>query len=394
MHTAITLMDICNGLLKKEFIFYYQPLYSLITGHICGAEALIRWIKPDGTLVMPAEFIPLAEEKDIITEISQEMYPRLIDDLASIAELDDSLTVYFNLTGKDLENADLVPGISACLAEKGLNPKMFGVEIVESVLMPPNPKIRQTIFDFAERGHPVVLNDFSAGNTTLNYLSQLPLSAIKLSMNIVKRAPLSRMDFRVLRHLISMGHQLRLDVIAEGVEDDELYNLILSTGCTAAQGFYFSYPLPLNEFLDVLRKRPRWLNYPFGLEYLAQIDHIDFRRDAIREALIIFSNRDEDIRERALARLPLLEHTDCLLGEWYYGIGQEWSSSPGFEELGKVHYQFHQTAKTLLDAAQNNEKWESISQLIEELEHQSREITLHLHKFAITGLLEHYKPGN
>ena len=147
---------------------------------------------------------------------------------------------------------------------------------------------------------PIVLDDFSAGNSTLNHLSQLPLTALKLALNIVQRAPFGMMDFRVLRHLVSLGHQLNLDVIAEGIEDRELYDIILSTGCSAAQGFYFSYPIPLDELLATLQKPSPWSRYPFGLEYLGQIDHIDLRRDVIRETLIIYTQKDETIRQRAL----------------------------------------------------------------------------------------------
>ena len=393
MEAEISLADLHSGLSRGEFIYYYQPIFSLVNGRICGAEALLRWRRPDGTLRSPAAFIPLAEETGFITELTRAMYPRLIADLECMAPSEHLITTYLNLCSHELESDHLALEIGESLAKTGCQPRCLGVEIVERVLMPPNARIRNSIYEIAEQGLPLVLNDFSAGNTTLNYLSQLPLSAIKLAMNIVQRAPLSRMDFRVMRHLVSMGHQLRLDVIAEGIENDELYNLTLSTGCSAAQGYLFSYPLPLEEFCALVEQKPRWTNYPFGLEYLAQIDHIDFRRDVIRGALTLYTTSDADIRQRALERLPLLGVDECLLAEWYNGIGQEWNTQPGFAELGQVHAEFHATAIALIQAAQDQASLERIDALIDNLDKLSTEIMRHVQKFAIAGLRQHYRLG-
>ncbi len=393
MRPNITPLDIRNGLANDEFLFYYQPIVSLVTGHIYNAEALLRWQRPDGTLLSPESFIPLAEERGFITEITQAMYVRLVDDLALISQKDDAVMVTLNLTTADFELENLAAEIGAALAEKRVNPRQFGIEIVESVFMPPNTAVNRAISAFAEQGIPIVLNDFSAGNTTLNYLSRLPLSALKLSMDIVQRAPMSKMDFRIFRHLVGMGHQLHLDVIAEGVENQELYDLILSTGCTAAQGYYFSKPLPLVEFIELLERRPRWGEYPFGLEYLAQIDHIDFRRDVIREALMIYTIADEAIRQRAMARLPQLEHTQCLLGKWYFGVGQEYRGTPGFERLGEVHQQFHEIARELLQVAEKGNPWDDLERLITQLTDQSSEMMLTLQSLAKGRLLAQYKPA-
>ena len=198
------------------------------------------------------------------------------------------------------------------------------------------------------------------------------------------------MDFRVLRHLVSMAHQLRLDVVAEGVESKEIYGLILSTGCTYAQGYYYSYPLPLSAFIDLVNQQPRWVNYPFGLEYLAQIDHIDFRRDIIREAMIIYTQRDEKTQEKAINRLPALEENKCLLGEWYIEAIRNEYASPELVRLQKIHGEFHQTAKDILELAKRGNDWQKIEAFIDLLSTQSTEIMQILQKTATKKLLEHY----
>lgn len=385
-------MDICTGLINKEFEFFYQPIISLNSGQLCGAEALIRWRRPDGSIVPPASFIPLAEETGFITEITKAMYPVLIDDLASIPDIDPSFFITINLTTADLNLEHIAENIGTLLSIKGISHKRLGIEIVESVLLPPNSIVRKTISAFDEQGIPVVLNDFSAGNTTLNYLSQLPLSALKLSLDIVQRAPVTLRDFKIFRHLVSMAHQLKLNVIAEGVENQELYDLILSTGCTSAQGFYFSIPLPKSEFIEFINRQHRWGKYPFGIEYLAQIDLIDFRRDFIREALIIYTNPDDDVKKRARARLPLIRETSELLDEWYFGVGKENLNLPDIERLRKIHQQSLEIVKRLLLTAESGDTWENMDKLITELTEQSSETMRTLQKLATEKLIAHYAP--
>lgn len=387
-----TLFDIYKALTNDEFVYYYQPIISLVTGKICHAEALLRWKRPYGSLLMPASFIPLAEDKGFISEITKEMYPKLIDDLDIISVADDTISVSLNLSTGDLKIINLAENISTLLAEKGVSPSMLTVEIVEDVIMPLDPVIANTISEFVTNGISIVLNDFTAGHTSLNYLSKLPLSALKVNMDIVRKMPESRKDFRILRHLVGMSHQLDLDIIAEGIETQEMYDLVLSVGCTAAQGYYFSKPIPLMEFVKLLKQQPEWLNYPFGIGYLAQIDHIDFRRDVIREAMTIYTHKDDNsIRQKALARLPMLEAEDCFLCKWY---SNEWVEHDTMEvkQLLSNHEKVHETAKELLNrASEDSCTWNDLAQLINRTAEYTRELIQMLQLFAEEEILRHYK---
>ena len=387
----ITLTSLCKALTNGEFFYFYQPIISLESGTICGAEALIRWKQPDGSIVMPASFIPLAENTGFIAEMTQELLPRLTDDLAQINADAPSTYVHFNLSAADLKTNGLAASLSRQISQKNIEPGRFRVEIVEGVFMPPVPQVEETIEQLVSNDIPVVLNDFSAGYTTLNVLSQLPLTAIKLALNIVQRATTSRKDFRVLRHLVNMGHQLDLEIIAEGVETEEMYDLTLSTGSDSAQGYYFSYPLSLADYLSLLRKRSSWSNYPFGVEYLTQIDLIDFRRDVIRAALTISKYKNEEIRQRALARLPELDDRKSDLEVWFSGVGLEWKSNPGFKRLQKEHQRMYETANRLIQAALQDNSQEIIFQLIDVLSEQSSQIVQFLHEIELNGLKNHYK---
>jgi EAL domain-containing protein (putative c-di-GMP-specific phosphodiesterase class I) len=387
----ITLSSLCRSLTNGEFFYFYQPIISLEGGHICGAEALIRWKHPDGSLVMPADFIPLAESTGFITEMNQELLPLLMDDLRRINALSPETFVHFNLSTADLQTGDLAASLSGHMRHKDIAPGCFRVEIVESVFMPPVPRVEETIVGLAAQSIPVVLNDFSAGYTTLSLLSRLPLTAIKLALDIVQRGTASRKDFRIFRHLVSMGHQLGLDVIAEGIETEEMYDLTLSTGSSYAQGYYFSYPLPLEEYLALLREGAHWPNYPFGIEYLAQVDLIDFRRDVIRAALTIHKYKQEEMRQRALARLPELAYQKSALGKWFSSFGGQWESAVGFEQLREEHQRMHACAESLIQAALQDEPLETIMRLIETLSGQSERIARFLHEIELQGLVKHYQ---
>jgi len=387
----ITLTSLCKALTNGEFFYFYQPIISLESGTVCGAEALIRWKQPDGSIVMPASFIPLAENTGFIAEMTQELLPSLLDDLAQINADAPSTYIHFNLSTADLKTSGLADSLFKQISQKRIEPGRFRVEIVEDVFMPPVPRVGETIAQLNSNGIPVVLNDFSAGYTTLNVLSQLPLTAIKLALNIVQRAITSRKDFRILRHLVNMGHQLDLEIIAEGVETEEMYDLTLSTGSTSAQGYYFSYPLSLADYLVLLRKEPFWLNYPFGVEYLTQIDLIDFRRDVIRAALTISKYKKEEIRQRALARLPELDFRKSDLGVWFSSVGQEWKGKPGFERLQEEHQRMHKTAIRLIQATLLDASQDTVFQLIDLLSEQSSQIAQFLHETELNGLKNHYK---
>lgn len=397
MPQHVALVDICKALVNNELVYYYQPIISLISGKICGAEALIRWEKEDGSVLLPADFIPLAEEKGLINDITLEMLPKITREIRTLVlkgAVENDFFVSFNLSEKDLTTDSLVSHIENELAKGGIPTTRLCAEISERVFMPLNDRVLKTIHQIADQGVKISLDDFSTGYSTLENLNKLPLTSLKLSMNILRLAPTSRNDFRLLRHLVSLAHQLDLDIIAEGVESKEELYLLTSTGCTAAQGFYFSHPLPFNEFINLLNDRPSWSEYPFGLEYLAQIDHIDFRRDIIREALIIYHNPDSSARQRAFNRLPAMEHNSCLMNKWFNNINNwQWhqDQKEDLDELVVLHREFHENAKRLLDAASTNKSQSQIDQMISDLTENSIRLMENLQKISTIGIQHYYQ---
>lgn len=391
MKKEISILDIAKGLSNKEFIFYYQPIVSLVTGKIIEAEALIRWQKKDGSLIQPSAFIPLAENAGFISEITQEILPMVFEDLLRIDKDDKSISISFNTSAHDFADTRLVDCISQQLSKYAIEPNRLLLEITETAFLPLGASTLQVLHDIHDIGLKIILNDFSAGHSTFDYLSQLPFSGLKIAMPLVRRTASSKLDFRLLRHLVSLGHQLDYDVVAEGVEDAELHRLILSTGCSSAQGYYYSRPLPLESFITLLKKQPSWVDYPFGLVYLAQIDIIDFKRDVLRESLIIYSSQDEQIRERARARLPKLEYSETNFAKWYFGIKDyEFDEPEKFDMIGQAYNEFHKTSVELLQLAEQNISWNVLEQKIIKLGEYSAKLTTILTEIASASLVKPY----
>ncbi len=390
MSKKIKLSTIAKALVNDEFVFFYQPVVSLFTGQVCGAESLIRWKQPDGSMISPSVFIPLAEETGFITEITQEMLPKVVQDLETLNQIDDSLFISFNVSAKDFSDEDFLDTLHTTTSNKLSNLTNFHIEITESAFLPSDPHTQKVMHDIDAQGLSIILNDFSSGYTNFSTLTKLPLKAIKIDMNVTQRASKSRMDFRLFRHLVSMAHQLRLNIIAEGVENQETHSLMAAVGCTHAQGFFYARPMPLFKFIETLNNKSAWLEYPFGLEYLAQFDHIDFRRDVIRASLMIYTHQDEEIRERAINRLPESGFRKCLFGEWLEKIKYLNRENETYLQIDVVHKQFHDIANLLLDKALARENWDEISKIIVEFSNKSKQLLDLLQDLEIEKLKDYF----
>lgn len=363
---------IAKALVNDEFVFYYQPIVSLFSGKICGAESLIRWKQPDGTIIPPSEFIPLAEEKGFITEITHHMLPKVVLGLETLNQIDDSLFVSFNVSANDFSDKEFLDTLQNTVSGRLRKKENLFIEITETSFLPSDPHIQKNLHEIDEQGLSIVLNDFTSGYTTFSTLTQLPIKALKIAMEVTQRAPTSRMDFRLFRHLVSMANQLRLSIIAEGVENYETHSLMAAVGCTHTQGFYYARPMPLDNFIELLNKTPDWLEYPFGLEYLAQFDHIDFRRDVIRASLMIYRNQEKELRERALARLPELNHEKCRFGVWHKNIESLNKGNKSYLQLGIEHKEFHDIANLLLEKSLAHANWTEIEKIIVNFSNKSK----------------------
>ncbi len=368
----ITLSDLKDGIKHKEFELHYQPKVSMITGEISGAEALIRWRKRDGTLVPPMDFIPLAEESNFIREITKYVFDKLVVDCAVISAVNSAVAISFNTSGKDFHDDELTKIITAAVNSRLIDPTKLEIEVTETILVGEG-HTKDCLNQLSALGIPIAMDDFGTGHSGLVELSKWPFSIIKIDQKFVRGLNESPKDREILQASIRMAHQLNMNVVAEGIEDEETYRVLQEYGCKIGQGYWISKPLSFMEFILFLKQFENLPAMPVGLLYMAQLDHIQWRKTLIDTALFLHgSNEKRELKN--LRGSPELQHTRCKLGLWYYGAGRKLSDIKSYKQLEQPHMRLHAIGKELLSAASNHCSMDELTTLIQRLSEKSLEV--------------------
>ncbi len=246
--------DLHAGLKNHQLIVYYQPQVAH-DGQVMGAETLVRWKHPVRGLVPPSEFIPLAEQCGLISELGQVVLETACQQLVAWAKRPDraQLTLSVNVSASELHEPAFIHNILAVLARTGANPARLKVELTETMLVNNIDDVMAKMAALREKGIGVSLDDFGTGYSSLNYLKRLPLDQIKIDKSFVDNVQSDSSDAAIARTVVALGQELGLHVIAEGVETEEQRQLLESIGCMAYQGYLYSRPLPVAAFEQFLR---------------------------------------------------------------------------------------------------------------------------------------------
>ncbi|MDK1388704.1 EAL domain-containing protein [Sinorhizobium sp. 8-89] len=233
---------------NREFIVHYQPIVALKT-HICvGAEALVRWRRPDGSIVRPDLFIPLAEESGLILPITDQVIQAVVSDLGKLLVADRGLHIAINLSVSDLKTGRFLSVIENALDHTGIHNEQIWLEMTERGLMDIE-SARETITAARARGHMVAIDDFGTGYSSLQYLQGLPLDALKIDKTFIDTVGRDTATSSVTPHIIDMARTLSLVAVAEGVKTKEQADSLAALGVAFGQGWFFARPLPLEEFI-------------------------------------------------------------------------------------------------------------------------------------------------
>ena len=384
--SPITVQDILDALARDEFVYYYQPKVSLLTGKVCGAEALIRWVRPGAGLVMPGEFIPLAEASGAISKLSLAMFPALIADLVIMQDINPELMVSFNLTAQDFESDAMVNCLREAIASYQIEPRNLQAELTETSLIQSSGQVREHIQAVVDMGVSLAMDDYGTGYSSIDVLSQWPFSVVKIDQGLIRRMVTSEKSTTIVQASIRMAHQLGIKIVAEGIESAGVYDFLLNTGCTEAQGYWLGRPMPLAEFLVYLRLDQRWSGLPIGLVHMAQLDHIQWRRTLVDQAMAI-SFKDDGTEPVRVVEAEM-NHRHCKLGLWYYGLGQEFKGYPAFDALDEPHRQLHVIGQELVAAMGQGASRERITELLRRLTRQSGVVLGLLQELENEALLE------
>lgn len=238
-----------HALEREEFQVYYQPRVDLQTGEIISAEALLRWNHPERGLVLPAEFIPIAEETGLIIPIGEWVLRTACVQAKAwqVAHLA-PIQVAVNLSARQLIQNNLTKKIFQILTEKNLEHNFLELEITESLLMQDAENASKTLRELRSIGVSISIDDFGAGYSSLNYLHKFQFDTLKIDRSFIRNIANNPENAVITKAMIQMAHGLNLKVIAEGVETEAELAFLCQQQCNAIQGYLFSRPVPAAEF--------------------------------------------------------------------------------------------------------------------------------------------------
>lgn len=288
------LSNMKNSLLNKEFVVYFQPKYDLMSEKICSAEALVRWVHPEKGIIMPNRFIKAFEDNGFITELDIYVLEESCKWIRSwIDKGNPPIPVSVNVSRADIYNPNLDKILISTLNKYGLNPNHIYIEITESAYTENAEQMLEVIQQLKNLGFTIEMDDFGSGYSSLNMLSEIPIDVLKLDMRFVQNQDSSRNKRNIMSFVISLAKWMNLTVIAEGVENEDQVNLLKSLGCHRVQGFFFSKPLPINIFEELVNE-VNVTNADSVVEDTAAYDENILRLDAGKQSLLIL---DTDSKE-------------------------------------------------------------------------------------------------
>ena len=242
---------------KQQFKVYYQPKYDIQQGRpkLVSAEALIRWDHPELGLLSPTDFVPLFEENGLIGVVDNFVWQEAARQVAQWREAYGfTLPVSVNLSRTDLFDPTLFVRLNRLVESNGLECGDVKLEVTESAYTDNAKKVLRVIGDLRDLGFEIEMDDFGSGYSSLNMLSEMPIDVLKMDMKFVRRIEENETDLRLVELILDIARYLHLKVVAEGVETEGQLALLQDAGCDLVQGFYFSRPLPPDEFEQLIKR--------------------------------------------------------------------------------------------------------------------------------------------
>ena len=232
---------------KNEFRLYVQPKILLATGKVVGLEALVRWVHPERGMVFPDQFIPFAEQTGFIRSITRWVLDRSVALCGELEAQGIRLRMSVNLSTRDLLDQDLPQKFADVLQRYQVNASSFCLEITESAIMDDPVRAQQTLEGLHAMGAELSIDDFGTGYSSLAYLKRLPVQELKIDKSFVMKMERDAGDAKIVRSTVDLGHNLGLKVVAEGLENVAVWQLLARMGCDQGQGYFISKPMPAEQ---------------------------------------------------------------------------------------------------------------------------------------------------
>jgi len=252
-----------RALERDELEVFYQPIFDRARRRIDSVEALVRWHHPTRGLVLPADFVTLAEDTGLIVPIGESILRTVTRQLKQWHDAGlTALRASVNISAPQFQQPNFVGSIAAALAENGLPAAALQLEMTESLAVQNIEMTMNVLRDLRALGVSIAIDDFGTGQSSLIYLKRFPIDVVKIDQAFIRDAPDDDSTAAIVSYVINLAHTLRLDVVAEGVETEEQYTFLRHYACDMMQGYLFAKPLPVDDVLPFLRQallRPKTL---------------------------------------------------------------------------------------------------------------------------------------
>jgi diguanylate cyclase len=238
-----------------ELVLHYQPQIDPVTGVVHTIEALVRWNHPKHGLIPPDRFLPLAEQTEVIEDLTDWVLDQALQDVHEIPRDRRALHVAVNVSARTIVREDLPDRVRVALENADVEPRRLTIEITETALLIDRPRASKVLRALAEAGVTISLDDFGQGQTSLGSLSELPVGELKIDRSFVTDMCVNPSHAAIVHSIIDLGDNLSMRVVAEGIEDQAVMGKLREVGCDLVQGFHIARPMPLEQLLDWLADR-------------------------------------------------------------------------------------------------------------------------------------------
>ena len=241
--------ELRRAISEDELVLHYQPKARVSDGRIDALEALVRWQHPTLGLLAPDKFVPLVEPTDLIERLTEWVLARALRDIRDLGPNMEHVAVAVNVSARSLGRPDFAERVIDTLDVLGVDHHRLIVEITETALLVDPRRAAAVLAELASGGVSVSIDDFGVGQTSLGYLSTLPLQELKIDRSFVADIPTNEAHLAIVRSIVDLGHNLGFRVVAEGVETDEVLGALGEAQCDLAQGFLIARPMPLSKLI-------------------------------------------------------------------------------------------------------------------------------------------------
>lgn len=277
---------------SRELTAFYQPQYDAITNKVVSAEALVRWIRKDGTIVPPAQFVPELELTDAIVGVDWYMVKEVCETLAQQIEEKTAVPIAVNFSRWHVNEKDFVEKLNTIVDSFYVPHNMLEVEITESALIDEQDNIKSWIKQVREAGYTVAIDDFGSGLSSLQFVKEMPIDVLKIDKSLLSENCEDEKERIVLESIFYFAHRLKMTTVTEGVETGEQLGFLRTCSCEKIQGFLFAKPMPKEDYLKLCRGNTQISESEDILEVQAPASATQLLLDAVfmKYPLVIFSN--------------------------------------------------------------------------------------------------------